>query len=198
MSVSTKQANEVHFDKIAKSLSHQASRSAQELAKRYDARRWLGMSCLFIVWCKICTRCLEELHLQRRLNGSHGFRVWSRFVLAQWMRRTLSLEPHLKIHAGLLSQQLSPYCKSVVGVDISQAMVDLYNESARNQGLSGDELRAVCFDVLDNKFSSDCLNGQKFDVVVVSNVLLWSLQLSTYRLMESAPRHTTISIPSTT
>lgn len=55
-------------------------------------------------------------------------------------------------------------------MDISQGMVDLYNEHARNQGLSPDELRAVRVDVLSTAHDEpqNPLSGQKFDVVVVS------------------------------
>ncbi|KAF5324677.1 hypothetical protein D9611_004093 [Ephemerocybe angulata] len=69
---------------------------------------------------------------------------------------------------GLLSQNIAPYAKSVVGVDISQGMVDLYNMFALNQGLLSEELRAVRFDVLASS-PQDPFNGQRFDVVVCAS-----------------------------
>ncbi|TEB31439.1 hexaprenyldihydroxybenzoate methyltransferase [Coprinellus micaceus] len=73
--------------------------------------------------------------------------------------------------SGLLSQHLAPHAKSVVGVDISRGMVDLYNQTARNQGLLPDELRAVCVDILDAPGSQpqDPFNGQRFDVVTCAS-----------------------------
>ncbi|KAJ3525832.1 hypothetical protein NMY22_g10410 [Coprinellus aureogranulatus] len=71
--------------------------------------------------------------------------------------------------SGLLSQQLAPYAKSVVGVDISQGMVDLYNQHAQNQGLSPDEFRAVCVDILASPSSGDPFDGRRFDVVVCAS-----------------------------
>ncbi|KAF6758178.1 hexaprenyldihydroxybenzoate methyltransferase [Ephemerocybe angulata] len=70
--------------------------------------------------------------------------------------------------SGLLSQHIAPYAKSVVGVDISQGMVDLYNMFALNQGLLSEELRAVRFDVLASS-PQDPFNGQRFDVVVCAS-----------------------------
>lgn len=66
---------------------------------------------------------------------------------------------------GLMSKQLLPHVKSIVGVDISQGMVDVYNQHANNQGLSPDEMNAVCTEL---RGEDDELDGQKFDVVVCS------------------------------
>lgn len=65
----------------------------------------------------------------------------------------------------MVSQQLCQYVKSVVGVDISQASVDLYNAQAANQGLEPEEMRAVCTEL---KGEPGELSGIKFDVIVVS------------------------------
>ncbi|KAI0699194.1 S-adenosyl-L-methionine-dependent methyltransferase [Cerioporus squamosus] len=64
---------------------------------------------------------------------------------------------------GLVSQQLCQYVKSVVGVDISQASVDLYNSQASNQGLALEEMRAVCAEL---KGEPGELDGLKFDIIV--------------------------------
>ncbi|TFK24929.1 hexaprenyldihydroxybenzoate methyltransferase [Coprinopsis marcescibilis] len=67
--------------------------------------------------------------------------------------------------AGLLSQQFAPHVKSMVGVDISQGMVDIFNAVVSNQGISPEEMRAVCMDIQDE---GDKLGGQLFDVIVCS------------------------------
>ncbi|KAG6333522.1 hypothetical protein ID866_5568 [Astraeus odoratus] len=48
--------------------------------------------------------------------------------------------------ADLFSSKLAlaPHYKTVVWVDISQSMVDLYNRRAYNQSTPSDEIRAVC------------------------------------------------------
>lgn len=66
---------------------------------------------------------------------------------------------------GLLSRALAPHAKSIVGADISQASIDVYNETVSNQGLSPDEMRAVCVEL---KGEAGELDDLKFDVVVVS------------------------------
>ncbi|KAI0373156.1 S-adenosyl-L-methionine-dependent methyltransferase [Pilatotrama ljubarskyi] len=64
---------------------------------------------------------------------------------------------------GLLSQALCPHVKSIVGVDISPASVQQYNDQASNQGLSPEEMRAVCVEL---KGESGELDDAKFDLVV--------------------------------
>ncbi len=56
--------------------------------------------------------------------------------------------------------------KSIVGVDISQRMMDEYNRRAGNQGLSTDEMRAVRVDVVKDDDEVQVIKGN-FDVVVV-------------------------------
>ncbi|THU80114.1 S-adenosyl-L-methionine-dependent methyltransferase [Dendrothele bispora CBS 962.96] len=63
---------------------------------------------------------------------------------------------------GLNSRQLAPHAKLIVGVDISQGMVDTYNQKISNQGIPFDEMRAVC---LELKGEEGELDGMKFDVV---------------------------------
>lgn len=64
----------------------------------------------------------------------------------------------------MVSQQLCQYVKSIVGVDISQASVDLYNTHASNQGLAPKEMRAVCAEL---KGEQGELDGAQFDIIVV-------------------------------
>jgi len=66
---------------------------------------------------------------------------------------------------GLISRELAPYARSILGVDISQAMVDQYNLRVFNQGIPPEEMHAVCAE-LEGKDGEP--EGQKFDVIVVS------------------------------
>ncbi|KAF5373592.1 hypothetical protein D9758_000800 [Tetrapyrgos nigripes] len=64
---------------------------------------------------------------------------------------------------GLNSRQLAPYVKSIIGVDISQKMVNKYNERVSNQGIPFDEMKAICVDL---RGADEELDGMKFDVVM--------------------------------
>ena len=68
------------------------------------------------------------------------------------------------LHTGLVSRELAPHAKRILGVDISQGMVDQYNLRVANQGISSDEMRAVAVQL---KGEDGELENQKFDVVVV-------------------------------
>jgi len=65
--------------------------------------------------------------------------------------------------SGLVSQGLAPYCKTIVGVDISQGMVDYFNKRVADQGIPSEEMRAVCAEL---KGEEGELGGMKFDVIV--------------------------------
>ncbi|KIM63765.1 hypothetical protein SCLCIDRAFT_1213926 [Scleroderma citrinum Foug A] len=69
--------------------------------------------------------------------------------------------------AGLISRELAPHSGPIVGVDISQRMVDLYNLSVHNQGISPDEMKAVCVSAM--KENEEKLEGMTFDVIVCAN-----------------------------
>ena len=62
-----------------------------------------------------------------------------------------------------MSQQIAPHAKSILGVDISQGMVDLYNEIGEKEDFSG--MKAVRAEL---KGEDGELDGRKFDVVIVS------------------------------
>ncbi|KAH6919231.1 hexaprenyldihydroxybenzoate methyltransferase [Coprinopsis sp. MPI-PUGE-AT-0042] len=70
--------------------------------------------------------------------------------------------------AGLLSQRLAPRVKSILGVDISQGMVDLYNTFVEDQGIDPTEMQALCADLLSPDDERSKLNGRKFDIIVCS------------------------------
>ncbi|KAK0210155.1 S-adenosyl-L-methionine-dependent methyltransferase [Desarmillaria ectypa] len=67
--------------------------------------------------------------------------------------------------AGLMSRQFVPYCKSIVGIDISQGMVDQYNTRVHNQGIPPEDMRALCIEL---KGEEGELDGSKFDIVLCS------------------------------
>lgn len=65
---------------------------------------------------------------------------------------------------GVMSRELAPEVKSVVGVDISQGMVDQYNLRVSNQGISPDEMSAICAEL---KGEAGELEDRRFHVAVV-------------------------------
>jgi ubiquinone/menaquinone biosynthesis C-methylase UbiE len=65
---------------------------------------------------------------------------------------------------GLISQALAPHTGAIVGVDISQGMVDRYNARVAEQGIPVSEMRAV---VADLSGSPGELDDLRFDVAVV-------------------------------
>ncbi|KAK2460653.1 hypothetical protein APHAL10511_007123 [Amanita phalloides] len=69
-------------------------------------------------------------------------------------------------NAGLISRELAPYAKTILGVDISQGMVDQYNLRVHNQGIPPEEMCAICT-VLEGK--AEELEGKRFDVVVCAS-----------------------------
>ncbi|ESK92207.1 hexaprenyldihydroxybenzoate methyltransferase [Moniliophthora roreri MCA 2997] len=64
---------------------------------------------------------------------------------------------------GLNSKEILPHVRSILGVDISQSMVDKYNEQANNQGMEPNEMRAICADLRGEPGE---LDDSKFDVVI--------------------------------
>jgi len=62
-----------------------------------------------------------------------------------------------------VSKQIIPYAKTILGVDVSQGMVDLYNETGDKEGFSG--MKAVCVEL---KGEGGELDDRKFDVIIVS------------------------------
>lgn len=65
----------------------------------------------------------------------------------------------------MISRELSPYVKQVVGIDVSQGMVDQFNARVSYQGIPSEEMQAICYDL---KGDESELSGKKFDVIVVS------------------------------
>jgi 2-polyprenyl-3-methyl-5-hydroxy-6-metoxy-1,4-benzoquinol methylase len=71
--------------------------------------------------------------------------------------------------SGLLSHELAPSCKRIIGMDISAGMVSLYNKSAENQGLTEDEMHAYSVDILIDELPFT-LPNDGFDAISVSKL----------------------------
>jgi len=69
---------------------------------------------------------------------------------------------------GLISQVLAAEDpKLIVGVDISQAMVDQYNKTVSDNGVSLEEMKAIC--VTEFRENEEQLEGITFDVIVCAS-----------------------------
>ena len=66
---------------------------------------------------------------------------------------------------GLISQDLIPHASKIIGLDTSQAMVDVYNQKAMNHDVST-KMHAICTDILSSSEIPQEL--QNVDVVVCS------------------------------
>ncbi|KAJ6497095.1 S-adenosyl-L-methionine-dependent methyltransferase [Mycena vitilis] len=66
---------------------------------------------------------------------------------------------------GVVARRLAPHCKTLVGVDISQGMVDEFNKGAQNHGIPNEQMRAMRADLKGDEAE---LEGMKFDVVMCS------------------------------
>ncbi|CAG8680264.1 7245_t:CDS:2, partial [Acaulospora colombiana] len=68
---------------------------------------------------------------------------------------------------GLISQELCAHVKSILGVDISQNAVDIYNKKVWQQGIDKEEMQALCLELKESE--DDQLNGRKFDAIVCAS-----------------------------
>ncbi|RDX41019.1 S-adenosyl-L-methionine-dependent methyltransferase [Lentinus brumalis] len=105
---------------------------------------------------------LEEMHPEWRAMSRKQVDA----MRAEWpdlfdKKRTAVLDFACGI--GLVSEPLSQYVKSIVGVDISQVSVDRYNAQAARLGFSPEKMRAVCVEL---KGEPGELDGAKFNVVI--------------------------------
>lgn len=51
---------------------------------------------------------------------------------------------------GIISQNLSPYVKQVVGVDIAKDMIDIFNAKVHNQGIPENEVQGYLINIFEN------------------------------------------------
>ncbi|KAJ7491093.1 S-adenosyl-L-methionine-dependent methyltransferase [Mycena latifolia] len=66
---------------------------------------------------------------------------------------------------GIVSRRLAAHCKTLVGVDISQGMVDQFNKGVESHGIPSEQMRAVRVEL---KGEDTELEGMKFDVIICS------------------------------
>jgi predicted TPR repeat methyltransferase len=98
--------------------------------------------------------------------------------------------PLIQCHMiGLISKELIPHVKSILGVDISQGMVNQFNLRVQNESISPDKMHAVR-EELEGKEGE--LDGMKFDVIVVRNICFPYGWILTLTFFFSARQHTTI------
>lgn len=71
-------------------------------------------------------------------------------------------------YIGLVSQEIASHTKSLVGIDVSEKSVEMFNETVANQGIDPSEMKAFCLDVFDTKGMEAKLGGRKFDLVYSS------------------------------
>jgi len=67
---------------------------------------------------------------------------------------------------GLVSKELVPHVKSILGVDISQGMVDQYNKRVQDEGIPLEKMHAVRYELEGREGE---LDGSKFDVIVCTS-----------------------------
>ncbi|KIJ50884.1 hypothetical protein M422DRAFT_244832 [Sphaerobolus stellatus SS14] len=68
--------------------------------------------------------------------------------------------------SGVLSLRLAKHCKRIVGVDISQGMVDAYNTTMQVDGVVN--AQAVCAELRPDVEESQ-LKGEKFDIILCAH-----------------------------
>lgn len=64
---------------------------------------------------------------------------------------------------GSISRRLAPHCKTLIGADISQGMVDQFNKGLQDDGTLSEKMRAVRAEL---KGEETELEGMKFDLVL--------------------------------
>ncbi|KAL7267143.1 hypothetical protein RUND412_010284 [Rhizina undulata] len=64
---------------------------------------------------------------------------------------------------GLISRILAPYTKQIIGMDISEKMVESFNQKVGNQGIPSEEMRAIVADLCSEKLDPKLSDPQYFD-----------------------------------
>ncbi|PWW78414.1 S-adenosyl-L-methionine-dependent methyltransferase [Tuber magnatum] len=89
---------------------------------------------------------------------------------------------------GLISQIIAPYTKQIIGMDISEKMVEKFNEKVKNQGIPEEEMRAIVADLCAAELDPSLSNPEyhNFDVIVCGFAFhhFDNVQLAAKRLAE--------------
>jgi len=104
-------------------------------------------------------RISQGVYVRQGINYSHGLCLRRRYDIFNTIWKYI-----LKQFVGLISRELIPHVKSIVGVDITPAVVDVYNQRVTNQGVPPEKMRAIAVEL---KGQEGELDGLKFDVIVV-------------------------------
>jgi len=88
-------------------------------------------------------------------SRNHSYRVLNRYVVSALFSapELLDLDENstrvldYACGPGLISRELLPHVSEIVGMDLSEKMVEEYNQSAHNQGLGRGEIHAVAADL---------------------------------------------------
>ncbi|OCH94873.1 S-adenosyl-L-methionine-dependent methyltransferase [Obba rivulosa] len=109
---------------------------------------------------------------------AHKFDAWPEVgVLTKKITATMrETHPHLfdkdttevldyACGTGMVSRELVPYVKSIVGVDISGGSVESYNKRTSELGFAPEKMKAVCAELKGEEHE---LGGAKFDLIVCS------------------------------
>jgi len=89
---------------------------------------------------------------------------------------------------------LEPHSSKIVGIDISEAPVGIFNEWVSKNGIPSEKMYAVAIEL---KGEEGELEGIKFDVITVSIFPSKEIIISHLSFICSAQRHTTTSRTST-
>ena len=84
--------------------------------------------------------------------------------------------------------ELAPFVKKVVGVDVSQGMLDVFTERAVAAGIAAGKISTVRAELTD---APSKLGGERFDVVLVRPISLCSIDRGRLKHRHSALLHTT-------
>lgn len=72
-----------------------------------------------------------------------------------------------------MSRHLAPYCKEILGADISDGMVEAYNKNAQASEVTKNKIKAIR---LELKGDDEELDGKRFDFITVSHGCFTSLR----------------------
>jgi ubiquinone/menaquinone biosynthesis C-methylase UbiE len=155
----------------------------QSYAQKYDAR-----ADAIELACKLAQAMLKTHPFHENSTAVMDFACGTGFYLFHLCVNTTQ---RCRIQ-GLISREIAPHAKSILGVDISQDMVDQFNIRVQNQGIPSEDMKALCVELRGEEGE---LDGAKFDVIVVRQSRYHSTPVNADY---SVHRHIIISLPSKT